>query len=311
MTPKSSTSAPTITSAWPTTRPIVDAAFERLENLGLWALIGSIHLRHAGHPQALRRADRPVLWQSRQHPLHFVLRCQWRTVRAAADRAGRDRLDELNHASIIDGVRLCKAQRFRYKHNDMADLRAKLEEAKCCRFKLIFTDSVFTWMAISPACRTSATWRTLQCSSWDRRLPRHRSPGTDRPRSGRGTRRSRPYRHHHGYAGENTGWSKWRVHGCSAEIVDWLRNRSRPTCSPKRSAGPGGRGDEGSGTGGYGGRTAQNSKRTRKIAGGFGGGGFYSQARADPDFAGHARRRRDRHEDGRRTAEAWDLRDRF
>ena len=52
--------------------------------------------------------------------------------------------DELNHASIIDGVRLCKAQRFRYKHNDMADLKAKLEEAKGCRFKLIFTDSVFS-----------------------------------------------------------------------------------------------------------------------------------------------------------------------
>src|SRR5258707_2069969 len=52
--------------------------------------------------------------------------------------------DELNHASIIDGVRLCKAQRHRYKHNDMADLKAKLEEAKDCRFKMIFTDSVFS-----------------------------------------------------------------------------------------------------------------------------------------------------------------------
>lgn len=52
--------------------------------------------------------------------------------------------DELNHASIIDGVRLCKAKRFRYKHNDLADLKAKLEEAKGCRFKMIFTDSVFS-----------------------------------------------------------------------------------------------------------------------------------------------------------------------
>lgn len=52
--------------------------------------------------------------------------------------------DELNHASIIDGVRLCKAQRFRYKNNDMADLRAKLEEAKDCRVKLIATDGVFS-----------------------------------------------------------------------------------------------------------------------------------------------------------------------
>ena len=52
--------------------------------------------------------------------------------------------DELNHASIIDGVRLCKAKRFRYKNNDMADLRAKLEEAKDCRIKLIATDGVFS-----------------------------------------------------------------------------------------------------------------------------------------------------------------------
>src|SRR5436190_9061630 len=52
--------------------------------------------------------------------------------------------DELNHASIIDGVRLCKAQRFRYKHNDLSDLKVKLEEPKGCRFKLIFTDSVFS-----------------------------------------------------------------------------------------------------------------------------------------------------------------------
>ena len=52
--------------------------------------------------------------------------------------------DELNHASIIDGIRLCKAERFRYKNNDMADLRAKLEEAKGARIKLIATDGVFS-----------------------------------------------------------------------------------------------------------------------------------------------------------------------
>jgi glycine C-acetyltransferase len=52
--------------------------------------------------------------------------------------------DELNHASIIDGVRLCKAKRFRYKNNDMTDLRAKLEEAKDARIKLIATDGVFS-----------------------------------------------------------------------------------------------------------------------------------------------------------------------
>ena len=54
--------------------------------------------------------------------------------------------DELNHASIIDGVRLCKAQRYRYKNNDMADLEAKLIEAdeKGARIKLIATDGVFS-----------------------------------------------------------------------------------------------------------------------------------------------------------------------
>jgi glycine C-acetyltransferase len=52
--------------------------------------------------------------------------------------------DELNHASIIDGVRLCKAQRFRYRNNDLADLEAKLKDAKSARFRLIATDGVFS-----------------------------------------------------------------------------------------------------------------------------------------------------------------------
>ncbi|MFY7864261.1 glycine C-acetyltransferase [Roseateles sp.] len=54
--------------------------------------------------------------------------------------------DELNHASIIDGIRLCKAKRFRYKHNDMADLERCLQEAQAAgaRFTLVFTDGVFS-----------------------------------------------------------------------------------------------------------------------------------------------------------------------
>ena len=52
--------------------------------------------------------------------------------------------DELNHASIIDGIRLCKAQRHRYKNNDMADLEARLKEAANCRFKMVATDGVFS-----------------------------------------------------------------------------------------------------------------------------------------------------------------------
>ena len=52
--------------------------------------------------------------------------------------------DSLNHASIIDGVRLCKAQRLRYAHNDMADLEAKLQEASEAKVKIIVTDGVFS-----------------------------------------------------------------------------------------------------------------------------------------------------------------------
>ena len=52
--------------------------------------------------------------------------------------------DELNHASIIDGIRLCKAARYRYKNNDMTDLEAKLKEAQGARFRLIATDGSFS-----------------------------------------------------------------------------------------------------------------------------------------------------------------------
>ncbi|MGE4445763.1 MAG: glycine C-acetyltransferase [Synergistaceae bacterium] len=52
--------------------------------------------------------------------------------------------DELNHASIIDGIRLCKASKFRYKNNDMEDLRTQLEAAKSSRIKMIVTDGVFS-----------------------------------------------------------------------------------------------------------------------------------------------------------------------
>jgi glycine C-acetyltransferase len=52
--------------------------------------------------------------------------------------------DALNHASIIDGIRLCKAHRYRYKNNDMFDLEAKLQEAHSARFKVIVTDGIFS-----------------------------------------------------------------------------------------------------------------------------------------------------------------------
>src|SRR5712672_992914 len=73
--------------------------------------------------------------------------------------------DELNHASIIDGIRLCKAQRYRYKNNDMAELEAKLKEAGNARHKLIATDGVFSMDGIianlSRICDLADKYNTL------------------------------------------------------------------------------------------------------------------------------------------------------
>lgn len=73
--------------------------------------------------------------------------------------------DALNHASIIDGVRLCKAKRFRYNNNDMADLEQKLSEAASCRFRLIATDGVFSMDGIlanlPEICRLAEKWDAL------------------------------------------------------------------------------------------------------------------------------------------------------
>jgi glycine C-acetyltransferase len=64
--------------------------------------------------------------------------------------------DELNHASIIDGIRLCKAKRYRYKNRDMADLETQLQAAAGARRRLIVTDGVFSTFATSP--RNTTPW---------------------------------------------------------------------------------------------------------------------------------------------------------
>jgi len=73
--------------------------------------------------------------------------------------------DKLNHASIIDGIRLCKAKRYRYKNNDMADLEAKLREAASTRFRLIATDGVFSMDGImadlKSICELAAKYKAL------------------------------------------------------------------------------------------------------------------------------------------------------
>src|SRR5262245_8921091 len=137
--------------------------------------------------------------------------------------------DELNHASIIDGVRLCKAQRFRYKHNDMADLRAKLDEAKGCRFKLIFTDSVFSMdgdLARLPDICQLADEHDAAVGIDDCHATGHLGA------TGRGAAEELGVLDRidviTGTLGKTLGGASGGFTAASAEIVDWLRNRSRP-----------------------------------------------------------------------------------
>ena len=137
--------------------------------------------------------------------------------------------DALNHASIIDGVRLCKAQRFRYANNDMADLQAKLQEASGARFRLIATDGVFSMdgiVANLPGVCDLAEQHDALVMIDDSHAVGFMGP------NGRGTHE------HHGVMGRVdliTGTLGKALGGASGgytsgrqEIIDLLRQRSRP-----------------------------------------------------------------------------------
>jgi glycine C-acetyltransferase len=137
--------------------------------------------------------------------------------------------DELNHASIIDGVRLCKAKRFRFKHNDMADLQAKLEEAKGCRFKMIFTDSVFSMdgdLAKLPEICELADRHDALVGIDDCHATGHLGA------NGRGAAEELGVLDRidviTGTLGKTLGGAAGGFTVANAEVVDWLKNRSRP-----------------------------------------------------------------------------------
>ncbi len=137
--------------------------------------------------------------------------------------------DSLNHASIIDGVRLCKAQRFRYENNNMTDLKAKLEEARSARFRLIATDGVFSmdgYIANLPEICDLADQYDAMVMVDD-----SHAVGFMGPR-GRGT-----HEHHDvmdrvdiitGTLGKALGGASGGYTSGRQEIIDMLRQRSRP-----------------------------------------------------------------------------------
>jgi glycine C-acetyltransferase len=137
--------------------------------------------------------------------------------------------DSLNHASIIDGVRLCKAERLRYATNDMADLELKLKEAKNCRYRMIVTDGVFSMdgtIANLPAiCELAAKYDALVV------VDDSHAVGF-MGENGRGT-----HEYHNvmgkvdiitGTLGKALGGASGGYTSGKKEVIDWLRQKSRP-----------------------------------------------------------------------------------
>lgn len=137
--------------------------------------------------------------------------------------------DELNHASIIDGVRLCKAKRFRYKNNDMADLEARLKEAEGTRFKLVVTDGVFSMdgiMANLPViCDLAGKYGALVMVDDSHAVGFTGKTGAGTPEHWGVQERVDIVTGTFGKAlgGASGGFTSGRK-----EIVEWLRQRSRP-----------------------------------------------------------------------------------
>jgi len=137
--------------------------------------------------------------------------------------------DSLNHASIIDGVRLCKAQRLRYATNDMTDLELKLKEAKNCRYRMIVTDGVFSMdgtIANLPAiCELAAKYDAMVV------VDDSHAVGF-MGENGRGT-----HEYHNvmgkvdiitGTLGKALGGASGGYTSGKKEVIDWLRQKSRP-----------------------------------------------------------------------------------
>jgi glycine C-acetyltransferase len=137
--------------------------------------------------------------------------------------------DELNHASIIDGVRLCKSVRYRYKHADMADLELKLEEAMAQRFRIVVTDGVFSMdgdiAKLDQICTLAEKYNALVMVD-----DSHAAGFIGK--TGRGT-----HEHHQvmervdiitGTLGKALGGAMGGYTTGKKEIIDMLRQRSRP-----------------------------------------------------------------------------------
>lgn len=137
--------------------------------------------------------------------------------------------DSLNHASIIDGIRLSKAARFRYQNNDMDDLKEKLQEAKSYRFKLIVTDGVFsmegTFANLPEICNLAEEFGAMVMVDDSHAVGFVGEGGRGTPHYWKVADKIDIYT---GTLGKALGGAGGGYTSGRQEIIDWLRQRSRP-----------------------------------------------------------------------------------
>lgn len=137
--------------------------------------------------------------------------------------------DELNHASIIDGIRLCKAQRFRYRNNDMADLEEKLKETASGRFRMIATDGVFSMdgslARLPEICELADRYDAMVMVDDSHAVGFMGSTGAGTPEHFGVTDRIDVLT---GTLGKALGGASGGYTSAGGVIAEWLRQRSRP-----------------------------------------------------------------------------------
>jgi len=137
--------------------------------------------------------------------------------------------DALNHASIIDGIRLCKARRLRYANSDMADLEAQLQSAQDCRFRLIATDGVFSmdgYIANLPAiCDLAERYDAMVMVDDSHGVGFMGAGGRGTPEHCGVMKRVDILT---GTLGKALGGASGGYTAGKAQVIDWLRQRSRP-----------------------------------------------------------------------------------
>ena len=139
--------------------------------------------------------------------------------------------DALNHASIIDGVRLSGPKRYRYANCDMADLETQLKQGQADGARAPSWSpptACSRWTASSRRWMKSPRWRKVRRAGAHRRMPRHRLPRRDRPRFRRSEGRAGQDRHLHRHLGQGNGRRARRLHHRQREVIELLRQRSRP-----------------------------------------------------------------------------------